>query len=377
MSSKNHERQRLERRFAMLLESAPDAILIVDPQGKIALANAEASRLFGYAREEFSGLSAEMLMPEQRRAAHVAHREAFQAVPRARAMGASLNLSALRKDGSEIPVEISLSPVSSDEGLWVVIAVRDLSERVHRQQLERQNERVLESSRIVRTFLANMSHELRTPLNAIIGFSELLYDQEVGPLSSAQRDFVGDILSSANHLLELINEMLDLARIEAGKLEFQPSTFPVGKLMVEVRDSMRVLAAQKKLELLLEVEAELGPVTVDPLRLKQVLLNYVANAVKFTPEGGRVVVRARGEGADAFRVEVEDTGPGIPEDQIPRLFVEFQQLESGSRRAQQGTGLGLALSKRLVEAQGGKVGVRSAVGHGSTFFAVLPRVTAA
>jgi signal transduction histidine kinase len=268
-------------------------------------------------------------------------------------------------------VEISLSPVVTEAGLWVIAAVRDLSERVQRQELARENERLAEASRIKSRFLANMSHELRTPLNAVIGFTELLYDEQAGAVTAQQKDFLADILSSANHLLHLINDMLDLARVEAGKMDFQPSTFAVSKLLAEVRDSVRILAAQKKLELALEVAPGLDLVRVDPLKLKQVLLNYLANAIKFTPEGGKVTLRARREGT-TFRVEVEDTGPGIPAHQLPLLFVEFQQLDAGTRLEQRGTGLGLALSKRLVEAQGGRVGVESTVGKGSVFFAILP-----
>jgi protein-histidine pros-kinase len=371
MTKKNGERQRAARRFVTLLESAPDAILIVDREGEIVLASAEAARLFGYERQELTGLTVEALIPHSLRAAHSEYRETFHVAPRARGMGSGGNLEGLRKDGTQIPVEISLSPVVTEAGLWVIAAVRDLSERVQRQELARENERLAEASRIKSRFLANMSHELRTPLNAVIGFTELLYDEQAGAVTAQQKDFLADILSSANHLLHLINDMLDLARVEAGKMDFQPSTFAVSKLLAEVRDSVRILAAQKKLELALEVAPGLDLVRVDPLKLKQVLLNYLANAIKFTPEGGKVTLRARREGT-TFRVEVEDTGPGIPAHQLPLLFVEFQQLDAGTRLEQRGTGLGLALSKRLVEAQGGRVGVESTVGKGSVFFAILP-----
>jgi protein-histidine pros-kinase len=366
------ERRNRERQFRTLLDSAPDATLVVDRKGAIVATNTLADTLFGYACDELVGRSLEVLLPERYRAAHQRHRQSFSEAARVRGMGSGLSLSACRKDGSEFPIEVSLNPVAAEEGLWIVAAVRDISDRLRREELEQQNGHIVESNRLKTMFLANMSHELRTPLNAVIGFAELLYDEHAGAINPRQKDFLRDILGGAEHLLSLINGMLDLARIEAGKMDFQPTTFAVDKLMVDVRDTMRVLAAQKELTLTVEVDPALGSVTLDPLKLKQVLLNFAANAIKFTPERGHVALRARREGEHAFRVEVADTGPGIPASQIQRLFVEFQQLDFGLGR-REGTGLGLALSKRIVEAQGGHVGVSSVEGQGSVFFAVLPR----
>jgi protein-histidine pros-kinase len=336
------------------------------------IANAQAEKMFGYRQSELVGLPVERLMPARHRAAHQHHRELFSATPRVRGMGSGLALAARRKDGSEFPIEVSLNPIAAEEGHWVVAAVRDISERERRHELEQQNERVAEAGRLQTMFLANMSHELRTPLNAVIGFAELLYDEQVGALSGQQKEFMQDILTSAQHLLSLINGMLDVARIEAGRMDFRPTTFALGPLLSEVRDSMRVLAAQRQLQLVVVLDPALVQVTTDALKLKQVLLNFVANAIKFTPEGGRVQIRAKPEGSDEFRLEVEDTGPGIPQDQIERLFVDFRQLDPSHARSREGTGLGLALTKRIVEAQGGHVGVSSALGQGSVFYAVLP-----
>jgi PAS domain S-box-containing protein len=366
------EHQR-EHQLSALLEASPDATLVVDSHGRIVSVNAQAERIFGFERDTMLGLSVEELLPQALRDAHRAHRAAFGLSPHIRSMAAGLKLVGRRRDGSEFPVEVSLNPIATEpDRFWVVAAVRDVSDRLRREQLEREDQRAVDADRLKTMFLANMSHELRTPLNAIVGFAQLLYDQQVGPLTTQQRDFLGDILSGAQHLLDLINGMLDVARIEAGRMSFAPSTFAVRELMEEVRDSVRLLAAKKDLRMTLEVEQPLELVTVDALKLKQVLLNFVGNAIKFTPEGGRISLRARCQGSDAFRLEVEDTGPGIPTDQIDKLFVEFQQLESGLVRGQEGTGLGLALCKRIVEAQGGSVGVSSMPGHGSVFYAVLP-----
>ena len=257
-------------------------------------------------------------------------------------------------------------------------AARDLAGVLERKnrELQEQNRRVEEATRQKSEFLANMSHELRTPLNAIIGFSELIHDEKAGPLSAMQKEFLGDVLTSARHLLQLINDVLDLAKVEAGKMTFRPERVDVARLVGEVRDVARSLSARRAISVDVQVEDELSAF-LDPGKLKQVLFNYVSNALKFTPEGGRVVVRARSEQGERLRLEVQDQGIGIAPEDLERLWVEFQQLDAGSSKRYQGTGLGLALTRRIVVAQGGTVGVESAVGRGSTFWAVLPRVAPA
>ncbi len=254
-------------------------------------------------------------------------------------------------------------------------AARDLASALGQKNLElkAQNLRVEEATRLKSEFLANMSHELRTPLNAIIGFTELIHDEKVGPLTADQKEFLGDVLKSSRHLLQLINDVLDLAKVEAGRMEFRPEPVDLERLMAEVRDIARSLGARRSIDLGTVVDPGLGPVILDASKLKQVLYNYISNAVKFTSDGGRVVIAALPEGPDRFRVEVTDTGIGIAPGDLKKLFVEFSQLDGGAGKRYQGTGLGLALTKRIVEAQGGQVGVRSEVGRGSTFFAVLPR----
>ena len=245
--------------------------------------------------------------------------------------------------------------------------------RQKNRELEVQNRRVSEADRMKSEFLANMSHELRSPLNGIIGFAELLFDGKLGPVALEHKEFLGDILNSGRHLLQLINEVLDLAKVEAGHLEFRPELVDVDRLVHEVTEVLGAVAAGKRIRLETQV-ANLGQVLVDPSKLKQVLYNYLSNALKFTPEEGRVIVRVKPEGADRFRLEVEDTGIGIGPEDIGRLFVEFQRPDSSAAQKDQGAGLGLALTRRLVEAQGGRVGVESTPGKGSVFHAVLPRL---
>jgi len=231
-----------------------------------------------------------------------------------------------------------------------------------------------ETSRLKSEFLANMSHELRTPLNAIIGFADLMHRGKVGPVSAEHEEYLGDILTSSRHLLRLINDVLDLAKVESGKMEFRPEAVNLVTLTSEVRDLLRGLAANKRLRIDTSVDAEVETVVADPARLKQILFNYLSNAIKFTPDNGRIRVEIVPEGLALFRIDVEDTGIGIAPESMAKLFVEFQQLDTGATKNYQGTGLGLALTKRLVEAHGGRVAVRSTLGLGSTFSATLPRL---
>jgi PAS domain S-box-containing protein len=361
--------------YRELLDAAPDAIVVVNRAGRIVFVNDQAVAQFGYSRRDLVGRPVEVLAPLRAREGHVARRTDYFRDPRPRPMGIGLELSARRKDGTEFPAEISLAPLKTPGGVLVLAAVRDVTGRI---RLEEQRRRAAEdASRIKSEFLANMSHELRTPLNAIIGFAELMEAGTVGPVSAEHKEYLGDILSAARHLLQLINDILDLAKVEAGRMEFRPVETALDAVTRETCDGLRPLAGARRISLSVTVADALGRVWTDPARLRQVITNFVSNAIKFTPEGGRVEVRVSPEGADAFRIEVEDTGPGIAPDDVKRLFTEFTQLDTGPGRRQQGTGLGLALTRRIVEAQGGRVEVRSVVGQGSVFSAVLPRVGAA
>ena len=277
-------------------------------------------------------------------------------------------MPALRADGTEVQIELAISVVpSAGPRTWIAVA-RDITERkraeaarLQNQAIEEQNRRILEANRLKSEFLANMSHELRTPLNAIIGFADLMHSGKAGPLSAEHEEYLGDILTSSRHLLQLINDVLDLAKVESGKMEFRPE--PVDLAGAGRGRARQSCAASRA------ASGSASTSQVDPRRvrghrrsraLKQILYNYLSNAIKFTPEADACRSGSRPRAATPFRIEVEDTGIGIRTEDLGRLFVEFQQLDAGIAKRYPGTGLGLALTKRLVEAQGGRVDVRSA-----------------
>jgi len=239
------------------------------------------------------------------------------------------------------------------------------------EELLRKNAELERASRFKSEFLAGMSHEFRTPLNSILGFSEILQDQTFGPLNEKQARYVNHILTSGQHLLALINDLLDLSKIEAGKLALCSEEFPLSETLESIRTIVSPMAAKKGIAMGLQVDEGLSTISADPVRFKQIMYNLLSNAIKFTPEGGAVRVSAT-ESLSHLLISVSDTGIGIaPEDQ-ERIFGAFQQVGSSSLKRGEGTGLGLTLTKRLVELHGGRIWVESEVGKGSTFTFTLP-----
>ena len=497
---------RADLRFRQIFEASPDAILQVDRQGHIALANSLAGEMFRCRLDDLLGKFVDELVPGRFRDRHPAYREHYQAKPAVRPMGSGLDLWARRADGSEFPVDITLSPLDTKDGPQVLCVVRDMTDRnrtelaLRRQaqlieashdaiivrepggrilqwnagaqeiygwsaaeaagqvthtlfqtgfpvsleeveaaldrggrwdgelrhtrrdgvritvesrhilvrgtdetpvavletnrditkrkeaeeavaalntklaaankELELRNREVERANRMKSEFLASMSHELRTPLNAIIGFSDLLAEQTAGALSSKQQRFVGHIQQGARHLLALINDILDLSKVEAGRLELSRENVPVTTVLADVLTGIRAAAAAKSIA----VHSSMGPdVTVfaDRIRFKQILFNLLSNAVKFTPDGGKIWVEAT-ERRGRLTVSVSDTGLGIPIEEQEAIFDAFHQAGATTKGIKEGTGLGLAISKRLVEEHGGRIWVESEPNKGARLSFTMP-----
>lgn len=247
-----------------------------------------------------------------------------------------------------------------------------LEEKVRLTEI--QNKKIEAANRAKSEFLANMSHELRTPLNAIIGFSEVLRDKLCGDLNEEQMEFVADIHSSGQHLLQMINDILDLSKVESGKLELKYETFEIGKAIDAVLITLKGLAHKKSLTIETTIHNPGDRLDADPTKFKQILYNLLSNAIKFTPEKGKITLQTTllKQENDFFEIKVIDTGIGIAPKDYPKIFVEFSQVDSSFSRTYEGTGLGLALTKKLVEMHGGTIGFESTVGTGSVFHFTLP-----
>jgi PAS domain S-box-containing protein len=379
----------LAMRFSTLLEVAPDAILEVDGSGKIVLVNQTAEKMFGYSRQEMLGMNVDALVPAAMRHSHSQHRTFYGTHAQTRPMGIGLELRAQRKDGSLLPVEISLSPNPGPDGMRVIAVVRDITVRkriedklravqdsynaeltAKNEQLEARNRDIEKANRLKTEFLASMSHELRTPLHTIIGFAELLSEGIEGPLGPKQQRFLGHILQDSRHLLELINEVLDISKIESGKLQLQIGAIEFPGCFEEVVNGIQRQAEQKNIHL--EIDNQFTEIIfADRLRLKEVLYNLLTNAVKFTPEGGRVWVHVKSEDG-WLQVTVGDTGIGIAPEEQDHIFEKFYQVGATTKGTREGTGLGLPITRQLIQLHGGKVWLESKLGEGSRFHFTLP-----
>nr|HEX4316408.1 histidine kinase dimerization/phospho-acceptor domain-containing protein [Kofleriaceae bacterium] len=307
-----------EARFRAGFEVAPEALLTYDyQQARIIEANPAAVALFGYSVDELRAMKVGELSSPMQGDIPVADASAA-VIARARAAAGRVEpyeWTFRSKAGADLPCEarmVRLPTAGLDIARISIVDMRPrrrLEElRARAIELETQNRRIQEANRLKSEFLANMSHELRTPLNAIIGFTELLFDGQVPPEAPQHHEFLGDILTSGRHLLQLINDVLDLAKVEAGKLDFRPEAVDLSRLVGEVASILRTIASARRIVVELDVDRSIQDIVVDPNRFKQIAYNYLSNALKFTPEGGRITVRVLAEDVTQFRLEVEDTG---------------------------------------------------------------------
>jgi len=365
-----------EQFFRSVLELAPDGLMVVDTNGIIRLANARCEQLFGYIRDELIGRSVETLVPPDVRPSHPSVRAAFHRSPAARDMGVGKELRAVRKDSSQFPVEIGLSPLPArgSEGDQVAVSIRDVTERKEQERaLKLAKDKAEEATATKSMFLANMSHEIRTPMNAILNMTGLALEAD---LPAKPHQFVTVAHSSAKNLLGILNDILDFSKIEADRLELEHAPFGLREVLEEVTETFRSVVIQKHVELITHALPDVPDrLRGDALRVRQVLTNLVSNAFKFT-EKGEVLVKAeigdRTAAAGAhdhvfLRFSVRDTGIGISAEQQARLFQSFTQADSSTTRKYGGTGLGLVISRRLARLMGGDLTVESTPGKGTTF----------
>lgn len=354
------------------LESSPDAMIIIDATGTIIFANQRLFQVFGYERAEIVGRRVELLVPVRFRDQHVVHRSHFAKEQRARPMGVSLELLGLRQDGTEFPVEISLSPIQDREDSLVAAAIRDITERRRqRQDLIEAREQADRANRAKSRFLAMASHDLRQPLQALAllnGTLRRLSEHSCGTDEAleAQSQAIGT-------MSRLLNALLDVSRLEAGAVLPNPIDFPLGPMLAELEQEFATLAATN--ELRLQIAHTDAWVHSDPSMIGRILRNLVSNAIKYTEHG--TVRLAAGDGANGVWIEVADTGIGIPADQLPLIYDEFYQAQTHRdprhvRAGGEGYGLGLSIVKRLVDLLGIRLQVTSEVGRGTTFTLGLP-----
>jgi PAS domain S-box-containing protein len=496
------QRQLSNQNFAELFDAAPDAIVVVDERGIIEFANRRTEELFGWARADLIGQPIEELVPRRLRGTHVGDRTRYIASPTTRPMGSGRELLACRRDGTEFPVEISLSPLETEGGLLVSSIIRDVSERkrlesdarrtadhlrsavesiqdafalfdhddrlvlcnstyrevfgrglegtiagrsyaeildatladglldrggepvgtfrerwlghhsrldapldvttstgrklriserrtpeggtvvivwdltedAHREEELRRMQGLAEAASTAKSeFLSSMSHELRTPLNAVLGFAQLLRRDKKQPLGERQRTMLDHVIKGGEHLLRLIDDVLDLSRIEAGRVTISTEPVNVADVLAEVRDALEPLASRASITLVVEpTPADALEISADRTRFTQILMNYGSNAIKYGRSGGTVNFRAIPSSAGHVRVAVVDDGIGIARDKHSRIFQPFQRAgqEAGSI---EGTGIGLAITKRLAQLMEGDVGFDSEPDRGSVFWVELPR----
>jgi len=369
-SQVEHDLRMNDAKLNAVFDSVLEGIVVIDQVGSIVQLNQTAASMFGYQVEELLGRNVNLLMPETHARAHDRYLAHYLATGEQHILRKPREVGGSRKDGSIFPIRLAVSEVNlGGERLYTGI-IQDITERLAAEAVLREaRDGALESARLKSEFLANMSHEIRTPMNGVIGMTHLLLDT---PLTAEQRDLAETVRGSADSLLAVINDILDFSKIEAGKLEFEEVDFELSRALEDTLLMLAERAQGKNLELTYHVASNVpNRLHGDAGRLRQVLTNLIGNAVKFTETGSvhvEVMLLSQLEDTLDLRINVHDTGIGIPQDRLDRLFQPFSQVDGSITRRFGGTGLGLAISRQIVAMMHGEVGVESEVGHGSTFW---------
>ena len=394
-----------EQHAQRILDTASDAFIAMNAKGEVTEWNVRAQQLFGWTREEVIGkILSETIMSPNFRESHERGLKHYLATGEGPVLNRTVEVSGIHRDGRDIAIQLSVWVVKTPDGFGFNSFIHDLTKikEIEKRKLTElsllaRNIELEHSSRMKSEFLATMSHELRTPLNAIIGFSEAVKDGLAGTLNETQKEFLGDIFNSGEHLLSLINDILDLSKIEAGMMTLDLEPVNLKVLLTKSLSIVRDRAVSQRVQVEIDISEDLGVSQLDSRKTKQILYNLLSNAVKFTPENGRVSLSAKRvprsavgliagpwpvqnfeflttHHQDFFEISVADTGIGLTIENISKLFQAFSQVDSSLSRKFDGTGLGLAMAKQLAELHGGSIAVASQENQGSRFVVWLPRV---
>jgi PAS domain S-box-containing protein len=361
-------RKRAEQRFRAAIEAAPSGMVMIDASGTILIVNRETERLFGYPREELLGRSIDILVPERFRSKHPEYRAGFFAHPSARLMGSGRDLYGLRKDGTEIPVEIGLNPVETDEGLLVLSAIIDISERKKAEEALRQaGEDLKRSNRELEQFAYVASHDLQEPLRMVVGFLNLLDERYKTQLDEKARAYIGHAVDSANRMSQLIENLLAYSRVDHRNTKLAPTDAnkALAHALINLDHSIREASATV-------THDELPTINGNPVQLSQLFQNLIGNAIKFRRDGvsPQIHIGCRRDD-DRWLIYIRDNGIGIDPAYYEKVFLIFQRLHGRSEYP--GTGIGLAICKKIVEYHGGRIWIESSKDEGSTFYCSFPK----